>query len=76
MRRSSRMANNRRVLISEGDDEERLKKTEAKKAIIRAEFEKHKKELRVNNADPSKINEIRVNNASYESYNLYSLRTN
>lgn len=58
------MVTNKRVLISEGDDEERVKKTEAKKAIIRAEFEKHKKELRVNNADPSKINEIRVIHAS------------
>lgn len=58
------MANNRRVLISEGDDEERLRKTEAKKAILRAEFEKHKKELKVNNADSSKINEIRVRHAS------------
>ena len=51
---------NRNVTINEEDEEEKIKKTEAKKAIIRAEFEKHKKELKLNVSDASKINEIKV----------------
>jgi len=55
---------NRNVTINEEDEEEKIKKTEAKKAIIRAEFEKHKKELKLHVSDASKMNEIKVRFAS------------
>jgi len=55
----------KKVTIPEEGEEERLRKAEAKKAIIRAEFEKHKKEQKLNVSDTSKINEIRVIFLSY-----------
>jgi len=61
MNRGPRLRN-RNVTINEEDEEEKIKKTEAKKAIIRAEFEKHKKELKLNVSDASKINEIKLKN--------------
>ena len=59
MRKISKVPN-KKVFIPEEDEEEKYRKTESKKAIIRADFEKHKKELILNVSDASKMNEIRV----------------
>jgi len=50
----------KKVTIPEVEEEEKQRKSEAKKAIIRAEFEKHKKEQKLGVSETSKINEIRV----------------
>ncbi len=59
MNRGPRLRN-RNVTINEEDEEDKIRKAESKKAIIRADFEKHKKEMKLNISDASKINEIKV----------------
>jgi len=61
MNRGPRLRN-RNVTINEEDEEEKIKKAESKKAIIRADFEKHKKEMKLNVSDASKMNEIKLKN--------------
>lgn len=76
MRKGSRTHNshNKKVTIPEEDEEERLRKTEGNMVIIRAEFEKHKKEQMISVTEASRLNEVRVSISGFNSSHILQLK--